>query len=300
MQSNLLTISTAVLLTLFGTHAAFAEETSETAPAVTTQILDALAPIPSPSRHFDASIGYEYLSDTTTPGQEANTQFLPIGFTAESENYVFEISIPYIQRSAPAGKVLKNHHEESGKKQSTTTPIVTNQGMGDITTSLQRSILKEETSMLNLSAKAEIKIATADTSKGLGTGVNDYFVEMLGSKTIEKFTAKASIGYAMLGTPGAITVNEDGKNTANVTLSFNNIYYGSLGAAYELGERLSANAGFEYGQAAETGGFEQQDLSGGVKFKFSDKQTLQLRAVKSMTAGLSIWGASISLSRQYD
>jgi len=290
MRPLLSNISTAILLTLFSTHAAFAEEASaQTTPATAV----------AAASHMDASIGYEFLSDTTTAGQEATTQFMPFGFAAESENYVFEISVPYINRSAPAGKVLKNHHEESHKT-TTVSAIVANQGFGDVTTSLQRFILKEEASALNLSARAEMKIATADTTKGLGTGVNDYFVEILGSKTMNKLTGKASIGYALLGTPGTITVNEDGKNTASVTLSFNNIYFGSIGTAYELSEQLSANAGFEYGQAAESGGFEQRDLSGGIKFKYSDKQTLQLRAVKSVTPGLSIWGASLSLSHQYD
>jgi hypothetical protein len=254
------------------------------------------------SFHTSSTIGFEMISDTTTAGQTASDKFFPISFSVESERYAFEISMPYIERSAPSGAILKDHHhKESRTNQTTATPIVTNQGFGDLTTSLQHFILNEKTAVINLSAKAEMKLATADTAKGLGTGVNDYFLEMQASKSFGNWMAKTSLGYGILGNPSSIKVNDDDENDANNTVALNlkNILYGSLGASYAISDVWKADINFDYGQASEVGGSEQQDLSAAIKYQISPHNLLQLSAFKSMVPSLSVTGASVYLVHHY-
>lgn len=246
---------------------------------------------PMQSRHLKATIGLDYTKDTSVPGQEISQKDIPVGFSLETDNYVFEVNIPYIQRTAPSGKVAKSHHHESRKDSATIAPIVTNAGLGDITSSLEYKLKNEQDSLFSLSTKGEIKLATADVASGLGTGVNDYFVELEASKSLAGFTGSASIGYAILGSPGEVKINDVDK-----FLYYNNIFFGSAGGSYQFTESLNADLKLEMGQAAESGGFQQRDLSAGMEFKFSTNQSIRVQVLKSITPGISSWGAGASLS----
>ena len=246
---------------------------------------------PVQSRHLKATIGLDYTKDTSVPGQEISQKDIPVGFSLETDNYVFEVNIPYIQRTAPSGKVAKSHHHESKKDAATVAPIVANAGLGDVTSSLQYALLNEKDAPLSLFAKVGVKLATADVASGLGTGVNDYFVELKTNKTFGNFTGSASIGYAILGSPGEVKINDVKK-----FLYFNNIYFGSLGGSYQFTENLNADLNLDLGQATETGGSQQRDLSAGMEFKFSTNQSIRVQVLKSVTPGISSWGASASLS----
>lgn len=245
----------------------------------------------APVRHLTGTIGLEYNQDTSVPGQEIIQKNVPVGFSFETETYVFEVNIPYIQRSAPSGKVAKSHHHESKKDTTTIAPIVTSSGLGDVTSSLRYTLLDEKDAPLSLYARGEVKLATADLASGLGTGVNDYFAELKASKTFGAFTGSASIGYAIMGSPGEVKINDVKK-----FLYFNNIYFGSVGGLYEFTENLHAELNLDMGQATETGGSQQRDLSAGMEFKFSTNQSIRMLVLKSITPGISSWGAGAYLS----
>ena len=246
---------------------------------------------PPPTKRKIVSIGFDYMTDSSTPGQEITQRDIPLSFAYENGATLFEISIPFIERSAPSGKVAKSHHHESRRSTSATTPIVSNQGLGDLTSSLQYSWFNEESTPFSLSSKGEVKLATADVAVGLGTGENDYFVEMLASKSLGKFNASVGLGYAIIGSPGEVEVNDQRK-----TLNFNNIFYSSVTGSYQLNKNLNLGLNFDFGEASETGGYEQRDVSTFVEFKFQNKQTLHFHVIKSITQGISSWGGSVVLS----
>lgn len=254
------------------------------------------APIKPKHRSF-ASIGISDMSDTSVPGQEISQRDIPIAFSFESDKYVFEISIPYITRTAPSGKVAKSHHHESKKKETTTVttpaPILTTSGLGDITSSLTYSLMNEDDSFLSLTARGEVKLGTADVTVGLGTGVNDYFGELGASKSFGDFSVSAGLGYAILGSPGEIEINDVKKS-----IYFNNIFYGSLGADYALTESFNIGMELAAGQATETGGSEQRDVSVSMSYHFTERQSVDFHAVRSLTPGITshTYGASFSTS----
>jgi hypothetical protein len=158
--------------------------------------------------HVSVSLGADYLEDTSVPDQGLTQMTIPLVITRENEDYAFEITLPYLQRTAPSGKLAIGHHQESRNDSDTTVAQrVTNKGLGDISTSLQRTLLNEKSAILSLCLKGEIKLGTADATQGLGSGMNDYFVEMKAKKTLDDFTGGASIGYAKLGSPGQIEIN---------------------------------------------------------------------------------------------
>jgi hypothetical protein len=248
------------------------------------------------SLHVSGNIGIDSIKDATVAGQESNQRDTTFGISLETENYTFEVNIPYIQRTAPSGTIAHGDHNEHDRKPATAAPatIVSNAGLGDVTTSVQYALLKEENAPLSLSVKGGFKLATADLAKGLGTGQNDYSVELKTSKSVGEFTGDASIGYALLGSPGV--VQKDEKTNTSTSIYFNNILYGSVGGTYQFSENLETNVKLDMGQAAVAGGFQQRDLSAAMDYKFSKNRSLHMQVMKSVTAGLNILGAYASLS----
>ncbi len=250
--------------------------------------------LPPPPRQLNATIGFEYSADTSVPGQESNQKTLPFGFALETEKYIFEVTIPYIQRTAPSGKVAKSHHHESRKESNAVAPIVTDSGLGDITSSIEYKVLDEPDSSFTVSAKGEVKWAVADVASGLGTGVNDYAAELNASKSLGDFSASASFGYAILGSPGEVEINDVKKS-----LYFNNIFYGTAGISYPFTENLNSALQLEAGQATETGGSPQRDLSISMEYQFSAHRKLQFQLVKSLSPGINSWGTGASFSAPF-
>lgn len=300
-EFSLIARNTLLSLSLLCSSTALAEEvvTNQAAEAVPVTSEEVVAEKPAETapiksnQRSSVSIGYVSMSDSSVPGQEVSQRDTPIAFIYETDRYVFEVSIPYITRTAPSGKVAKSHHHESKKSESTAVaaPILTTSGLGDITSSLSYKLMDENESLLSLSAKGEIKLGTADVAVGLGTGVNDYFGELDAHKSFGDFNISAGLGYAVLGSPGEVKINDVKKY-----IYFNNIFFGSLGADYQLSENFNVGVGVGAGQAAETGGSEQRDLSLSMSYHFTENQSVDFQAVRSLTPGITshTYGASFS------
>lgn len=291
-ELSLIARNTLLSLSLLCSSTVLAEEVvtnqaAEAAPVTSEEVVAEkpaeTAPIKS-NQSSSVSIGYVSMSDSSVPGQEVSQRDTPIAFIYETDRYVLEVSIPYITRTAPSGKVAKSHHHESKKRESTTVaaPILTTSGLGDITSSLSYKLMDENESLLSLSAKGEIKLGTADVAVGLGTGVNDYFGELDAHKSFGDFNISAGLGYAVLGSPGEIEINDVKKS-----IYFNNIFFGSLGADYQLSESFNVGVAVAAGQAAETGGSEQRDLSLSMSYHFTENQSVDFQAVRSLTPGIT-------------
>jgi hypothetical protein len=201
--------------------------------------------------------------------------------------------VPYLQRTAPSGKIANSPHHEYKHETGTAAPRITDAGLGDITTSLQLTLLNEKNAGFSLYAKGEIKFGTADVARGLGTGVNDYFLEIKTKRTIDAFTGSASVGRAKFGSPGIVTIDEVSKS-----LNFKDIYFGSIGGTYQLNEELKAGLNLELGQAAEVGGYQQRDLSASTEYKYAPNKTVRMQLLKSITPSISSWGLSASLATE--
>ena len=94
-----------------------------------------------------------------------------------------------------------------------------------------------------------------------------------------------------MGSPGEVKINDVKK-----FLYFNNIYFGSVSGSYQFTESTHADLNLDIGQATETGGTEQRDLSAAVEFKVTTNQSIRMQVLKSITPGISSWGASAYLS----
>ncbi len=270
------------------------------APVTTPETVVIPSPVPAPAPvavtmpvaapRMVSSIGFEYIKDTSVPGQASSQTNVPIGLSRATDDFIFEVFVPYIRRTAPSGKIASSHHHESREDSAAAAPVVTNEGLGDITASLQFALLNGESAPTSLYAKGEVKLATADVKRGLGTGANDYSIEFIARHSAGSYKGEASVGYANLGSPGEVKIND-----VKRTLYFRNIYFGSLSGAYQVSENLDAGMKLEVAQASYGNGPQQRDLSATMEYRLSSKRSLRAELLKSLTPGLSLYGFSTAL-----
>jgi len=95
----------------------------------------------------------------------------------------FKLCVPYLWVKAPSNVTViidsgaggsSGVSGGSGGGGGTAAPITTRDGLGDVAFSMAYKLLDDSRMPVGLDVGGKIKFGTADTSKGLGTGKNDY------------------------------------------------------------------------------------------------------------------------------
>ena len=156
---------------------------------------------------FTLTSGIDYSSGKY--GQSKSTEITYIPFVAKYEtgNTELKLTLPWVKITGPGDVVGGNSPIVLG---SSNRPITTESGLGDVVFSATQTIAQfGESNPLLLELTGKIKFATASSSKGLGTGENDYTLELDGYKPIinKSSTLFGDIGYKRLGDPSGINLN---------------------------------------------------------------------------------------------
>ncbi len=202
------------------------------------------APSPTPYRHFEVSIGYHYSSGDYGSSASTEIDYVPLVLTAELGRWRLQGTIPYLHINGPPGVI----NGPNG-------PIQTNgaaDGLGDL---LARVSYLLPTSYVLPAGYAGrwwipyadlvglVKFPTASRGRGLGTGEFDFGFEGELTWVIGRLTPFATAGYRFLGSPPGTHLND--------------VFDGSVGAAFRLLEAVSAGLLFDYRQASSATTGEQ-------------------------------------------
>lgn len=104
---------------------------------------------------------------------------------------------------------------------------------------------------INLTGK--VRVNMADTSSIFGLKQNDYAAQMDVYQSLDKFTAKGSLGSRVLGSQTGITLSP--------------LLYGSFGGIYRFTEQTSTGIDMSLSQDPAASGIMQQELSAYVNYK---------------------------------
>lgn len=176
------------------------------------------------------SLGAEYSQGDYGTGDTTRSWYFPFAWHYRGGDFRASVTVPFVMvdgssqvtgggmRLAPSGM------GGGGMGGGSSTRIAS--GLGDVLLSGGYRLLSESASRPWLAATAKVKFGTADETQGLGTGENDYSLQLDAGKGI--FSGYA--GYRMLG------------DTA--TLDYNDVAF--VGAALTLPLGKTRNLGVEY------------------------------------------------------
>jgi len=227
---------------------------------------------------FKLTTGFDYSSGKYGGSQSTDMLYIPITGHYETGRWLFKLTVPYLRVTGP-GNVVRG----VGTLKTTTTTRTTESGLGDVVAGATYNVYAGTGAKpLFVDLTGKVKFGTADETKGLGTGKNDYAFQVDLYQSLGKFTPFGTIGYDVLGSPAGSTLN--------------NVFYGSLGGTYKLAPKTSGGLLFSARQKASVTGAPQRDIMAFVTHKLDNRWKTQVYVDKGYADGSPDWegGATIS------
>lgn len=224
------------------------------------------------------STGVDFSEGDYGATSDTEIWYIPVSLKLEQSKLIYKITVPYLQITGP-GNIVGVDADPSGTGNNVRT---TESGLGDIIAAVTYNILPYQTNRPLVDITAKIKIPTADKSRGLGTGKIDYYIQADGFYKFSKTSAFATVGHKFYGTSSNI--------------SFQNVYYFSLGGSYTISNELSAGIIYDFREAATASGTATKELTFFTSKKLNNKKKLLGYLVKGLSDGSPDWGIGISLS----
>jgi hypothetical protein len=159
----------------------------------------------------------------------------------------------------------------------------TEQGFGDIVAAAIFHAVDTKGLFVDITGK--VKFATASETKGLGSGKNDYALQVEADQAIGKAFVNAGIGHKWLGDPVGITLR--------------NVWYGSIGGGFKPSANTTVGMSYDYGQAARSGGTDAQEISLYASQRLSRNIKLNGSFFKGLSDGSPDWGVGVGLGYNF-
>lgn len=239
-------------------------------------------------------VGVDYSSGDY--GSQTTTKILSVPLSAKyvTGDWSFKASLPWmrvegdanvvpgmglLENLNPLGRGRGNGNGNGGGGTAAPTSGTTS-GIGDLRLAATYAIPMEGKWGVDLTGN--VKIATADEDKGLGTGANDYGAAIDVYRAVgEATTVFGGVGYTVLGDSEFIEVDS--------------VVNANLGVSQKLGDN-SVGVMYDYRQPTSEAADDRSEITGFFSFPTSDVSKMQLYATKGLTDGSPDWGAGVSFT----
>lgn len=235
-------------------------------------------------------LGVDYSSGDYGTGTTTKILSVPVSAKYASGDWTFKASLPWMRVEGDAnvvpglGNVLNLNPDGRGRggmggggEGETTTG--TTSGVGDLRLAATYALPLQGAWGVDLTGN--VKIATADEDKGLGTGANDYGAAVDVFRSFGDTTAFGGVGYTVLGDSDFIEVDE--------------IFNANLGLSHRVGDN-SVGVMYDYRQPTSETADDRSEVTGFYSLPAGESGKVQLYATKGLTDGSPDWGAGVSFS----
>lgn len=232
------------------------------------------------------ALGYE--SNTGKYGTTSSTDIetVPLSALYESGRWGWKLTVPFL-RTTGEGTVIASGGGRGRHATTTTTTTTTTRttrtGLGDVVAMAIYNLYAADEVDAGMDMALRAKFGTAD--KTMGTGENDYAVQMYAYHALGDFTPSLLVGYEMLGD--------------SAEFQFDNVYYGVAGANYRFSERADAGVEYRYAQQASATSAEQREAFLYLNYETGQDVFLRMFLQKGYANGSPDSGFGLALSAVY-
>lgn len=223
--------------------------------------------------------GLEYSSGDYGASSDTDIWSLPIGLKYQTGPLALRIGTSWLRISGPGGVTPEG--EPIGNEGARTTE----QGMGDVVTSLTWNLLDERKYALGMDVGAKVKFGTADEKKYLGTGKNDYSLHVEVYKPVENWFPFFKLGYNLKGDPSGI--------------EYRNVWFGSLGTNYRLSKTYSVGTYYNWRQKLTATGNPISEATVYFNTRIDDSNKLNVYLISGFSDASPDWGLGLSWSHGF-
>ncbi len=242
---------------------------------------------------FSLTTGLDYSSGKYGNATATDMLYIPVTAKYAKDEWTLKLTVPYISVSGPGGVIRGMGRTDMmasassgggmGGGGSGGTATNTHSGLGDVIASAGHTMYS--TTNLELDLVGNIKFGTANANLGLGTGKNDYSMQLDSFYTISDSMLFTTLGYKKFGVPAGT--------------SLNNIFYGSIGSSTTLDNDTTAGISMDMAQRTSTLGANQVSASVFASEKFASGFKVMANIAKGFADGSPDFEMSLMVSKMY-
>lgn len=226
------------------------------------------------------STGVEFSTGKYGGNDDIEDLYVPFTFRAGFERIGFRLTVPWLSVTAPEDTIITDPGTEPLPGSGAT---VTESGLGDVVGAFTfYELYVSDQANFIVDATGKIKFGTADEAQGLGTGENDYTVQLDAYRFFERLSLQGSAGYRLRGNPPGADLN--------------NVFLASVGGAYLASENALVGMYFDYRESSIGGADDIQELSGFASFRLGRAWRMELYAFTGLTDSSTDFGGGILFS----
>lgn len=228
--------------------------------------------------------GVDYSTGKYGKSDSTDITYIPFVAKYEIENTTLKITVPWVSITGPGDVVGGNTPIVLG---TSNRPVTTQEGLGDIVISVTQTVAKiGDSHPLILDITGKVKLATASSSKNLGTGENDYTAALDAYKPINNsITLFGGGGYKHIGDPAGINLN--------------NVWFSSVGLSYKINPSSSMGVIADVRQATSNTSTALRELTVFLTHKYNAHYKLQSYITHGYSDSSTDWGGGLMLSRMF-
>jgi hypothetical protein len=136
-----------------------------------------------------------------------------------------------------------------------------------------------------LDITGKIKFATANQSNGLGSGKNDYAMQIDGEKSFGATFITAGLGHKWLGDPNSNVMQR--------------LWYSAAGIGHKITADTTLGASYNYTAAAQAGGAVAREAVAYISHRIDRNLRLNGNLIKGLSNGSADWGVGLSLGYSF-
>lgn len=227
------------------------------------------------------SSGLDY--STGDYGQVRNTNILVVPFSVryKTDAWSYKVATVYQYIEEGSGGFLIGGNIVPNNRGLTNVS-----GLGDFIVSTRYTFDTITNLDTEFDLTGRVKLATADETKGLGTGSNDYTVELgVYQPLINNVDMFSSLGYRIKG---------DLPQT-----KLNNVWLGSVGFSFPWDEDTKFGLIYDFRQSAITGGPAISEINPYWDWKIDKNRSMNTYGVFGLSNGSPNFGAGMQVSYSY-
>ncbi len=246
-----------------------------------TLLAAACSPAQAADGKFSTNLGFDYSSGTYGSQTKTETWALPLSLKYRTDTWSLRFSTAWL-RVKGDGNVTPDGDPLNTRRVTSTS----SEGMGDISATATYNLLDERTAWAGLDISGKIKFGTASTAKSLGTGKNDYTLQVELFKPIRnQWMPFVSLGYKWKGDPAAV--------------NYRNVWLGSVGTDYRVTPSMSLGGSYDWQQAVTPTSSSISEAMLYLSYRLSTASRLNLYAVGGFSQASPDWGSGLTLSHRF-
>jgi len=258
--------------------------------------------------HFSMSLGAEYSEGDFGLGEESRFAGSTLRFKFSHGPWIARLAVPYLyssgsgdvvggpeapiqvcddeDNSGPGNAEDRCRAEQGGSTGSPTEARrIHSHGIGDVTLALSYTLDPPREYLPYLEFGVKAKFATADADDGLGTGRNDYTLQVDLDRPFGRVTPFAMAGYRFVGDPAGASLDD--------------IWLASLGVSLDLDGGWSVGAAYDYRQHSASGAADSHEIGPFASWRISDRWRVGGYAAFGLSDGAPDWSAGTNLTYSF-